>query len=151
MGVEDLSSAHRARRKMALRRRNNDRNGGVVVNKGGDDDDNDGRDFDVDVGLTWTLGESMVKMRKLITMSGLVLEREIVQRLQEVNPKTYIGTGKVGEVQALLRLINKELRWNGESSCCTVMFDAELTPGQQRVPKNAFNCKVIKNDFLGCR
>jgi GTP-binding protein HflX len=60
----------------------------------------------------------------------------------------YISTGKVGEAQALLRLINKELKQNGESSCCMVVFNAELTPGQQRVPKNAFNCKVIKNDFL---
>jgi GTP-binding protein HflX len=55
----------------------------------------------------------MIEMRKLIKTSGLVLEREIVQQLQEVNPKTYIGTGKVGEVQALLRLINKELKQNG--------------------------------------
>ncbi len=130
MGMEDLSSVHRARRKMALRRRNNDQNGGVIVDKGGDD--NDGCNFNVDVGLTWTLGESMVKMRKLITTSGLVLEGEIVQQLQEVNPKTYIGTGKVGEVQALLGLINKELKWNGKLSCCMVVFDAELTPGQQR-------------------
>jgi GTP-binding protein HflX len=29
-----------------------------------------------------------------------------------------------------------------------VVFDAKLTPGQQRVPENAFNCKVIENNFL---
>jgi GTP-binding protein HflX len=74
----------------------------------------------------------MVKMRELIKLSGLVLEGEIVQQLQEVNPKTYIGTGKVGEAQALLGSINEELERSGESSCCTVMFDAKLTLGQQR-------------------
>jgi GTP-binding protein HflX len=89
------------------------------------------------------LGESMVEMRELIKTSGLVLKGEIVQRLQEVNLKTYIGTRKVGEAQALLKLINKELKWNGKSSCCMVVFDAELMPGQHRAAENAFNCKVI--------
>ncbi len=122
----------RARMKVALRRRNDNQNGGVIVDEGRDGNDNDGRDFDVDVGLTWTLGESMVMMRELIKMSGLVLERKIIQQLQEVNPKTHIGTRKVGEAQALLGLINKELKRNGKLSCCTVVFDAKLMPGQQR-------------------
>jgi GTP-binding protein HflX len=91
----------------------------------------------------------MVKMCKLIKMFGLVLKGEIIQQLQEVNPKTYIGTGKVvEEAQALLKSINEELKQNGESLCCMAVFNGELMPGQQRVPKNAFNCKVIENDFL---
>ena len=40
VGVEDLSSARRVRRKMALRHRNDHQNGGVVVD-GGRDDNND--------------------------------------------------------------------------------------------------------------
>ncbi len=91
----------------------------------------------------------MVKMCKLIKMSGLVLKGEIIQRLQEVNPKTYIGTGKVvEEAQALLESINEELKQNGESLCCMAVFNGKLMPGQQRAPENAFNCKVIENDFL---
>jgi GTP-binding protein HflX len=90
----------------------------------------------------------MVEMRELIKTSGMVLEGEIIQRLQEVNPKTYIGTGKVGEAQALLNSINEKLERDGESSTCTVVFDAELTPGQQKALENAFNRKVIENDFL---
>jgi GTP-binding protein HflX len=146
--MEDVLSMHRARRKMALQHRNDNQNGGVVIDEGRDDDDNNGRGFDVNIGLTWTLGESMVKMGKLIKTSGLVLKGEIVQRLQEVNPKTYIGTGKVGEVQALLKLINKELKQNGKLLCCTVVFNTKLMPEQQRAPENPFNCKVIENDFL---
>ncbi len=99
---------------MALWRRNNNQNGGVVVIKGRDNNDNDGCNFDVNIGLTWMLGESMVKMRKLIKISGLVFEGGIVQQLQEVNSKMYIGTGKVGEAQALLGLINKELERKGK-------------------------------------
>jgi hypothetical protein len=132
VGVEGLSSAHRVRKKMALQHRNNDQNGGVVINEGGDDNNEHGRDFDVDIGLTWKLEKSMVEVRELIKMSGLVLEAEIVQQLQEVNSKMYIGTRKVGEVQALLGLINEELERNDELLCCTVMFNAKLMPGQQR-------------------
>ena len=71
---------------------------------------------------SYTLEESMVEMRELIKTSGLVLQGEITQRLQEVNPRTYIGTGKVKEAQALLDEINSKLEKSGESSCCTVVF-----------------------------
>ena len=70
---------------------------------------------------SYTLEESMVEMRELIKTSGLVLQGEITQRLQEVNPRTYIGTGKVTEAQALLDEINSKLEKSGES-CCTVVF-----------------------------
>ncbi|KAL7471830.1 hypothetical protein ACHAXS_012707 [Conticribra weissflogii] len=89
--------------------------------------------------LGFTLEESMTEMRELIKTAGLSLQGEITQRLQEVNPKTYIGTGKVKEAQELLEQVG----------CCTVVFDAELTPGQQKALENVFNRKVIENDFLG--
>lgn len=63
---------------------------------------------------------------------------EITQRLQEVNPKTYIGSGKVIEAKDLME----------EQGACTIVFDAELTPGQQKALENAFNKKMIQNDFL---
>ncbi|CAM9092274.1 unnamed protein product, partial [Heterosigma akashiwo] len=44
------------------------------------------------------------------------------QRLQEVNPRTYIGTGKVQEIKSMM----------STHSCKTVIFDDELSPGQQR-------------------
>lgn len=91
----------------------------------------------------------MVEMRELIQTSGLSLRGEITQRLQEVNPRTYIGTGKVKEAQTLIADINAELEKGGEGTCCTVVFDAELYPGQQKALENAFNTKVIENDFLG--
>jgi len=89
----------------------------------------------------FTLEESMTEMRELIRTAGMNCVGEITQRLQEVNPKTYIGTGKVKECDDLM----KE---NGED-CCTVIFDAELTPGQQKHLENAFNKKLLQNDFLG--
>jgi len=107
------------------------------------------RSDDVDFTLDFSLEESMIEMRELIKTAGLDLRGEITQRLQEVNPRTYIGTGKVVEVQNLLGELNTKLEREGLPPCCTVVFDAELTPGQQKALENAFNKKVIENDFLG--
>lgn len=109
-----------------------------------------GENFDTDdFNLDFSLEESMTEMRELIKTAGLQLRGEITQRLQEINPKTYIGTGKVVEAQHLLGEINEKFEKEGASPCCTVVFDAELTPGQQKALENAFNKKVIENDFLG--
>ncbi|KAL3792178.1 hypothetical protein HJC23_009642 [Cyclotella cryptica] len=127
IGVEDLSKVRR--NKKAARNSEN----------------LDADDFNLD----FSLEESMIEMRELIKTAGLQLRGEITQRLQEINPKTYIGTGKVVEAQTLLGKINEDFEKEGASPCCTVVFDAELTPGQQKALENAFNKKVIENDFLG--
>jgi len=87
----------------------------------------------------FTIEESMNEMRDLIRTCGLELVGTVTQRLNEINPKTYIGTGKVKETQELL----------AEMDSCTVVFDAELSPGQQKSLENAFNKQIIQNDFLG--
>jgi GTP-binding protein HflX len=85
----------------------------------------------------FTLHESMTEMKELIRTAGLDLCGEMTQRLQEVNPKTYIGTGKVLEVQELME----------QEGACTIVFDAELSPGQQKRLENAFNQKLLQDDF----
>ena len=52
---------------------------------------------------------------------------------------TYIGTGKLEEVREML----------DKHGSCTIVFDAELSPGQQKALENAFNKQIIQNDFLG--
>ena len=81
----------------------------------------------------------MNEMRDLIETVGMELVGEVTQRMNEVNPKTYIGTGKVKEAQTLLTDLDS----------CTVVFDAELTPGQQKSLENTFNKEILQNDFLG--
>ena len=93
---------------------------------------------DPDLEEPFTLEESMTEMRELLKTAGLELVGEITQRLHQVNPRTYVGTGKVEEANQLLQ----------QHDCCTIVFDAELTPGQQKHLENAFNRKVIENDFL---
>ena len=86
----------------------------------------------------FSLEESMIEMRELIRTAGLSLEGEIIQRQKEVNPKTYIGSGKVEEARQLME----------ENDCCTIVFDAELSPGQQKSLENIFNRNALQNDFL---
>jgi GTP-binding protein HflX len=132
VGVEDQS----ARRRDVRDRRNmpDDQDGyeqtAAPVQRNGKKNDD---------GVYFTLEESMTEMRELIKTSGLELVGEMIQRLNEIVPRTYIGTGKVIEVQELLK----------EKGSCTVIFDAELSPGQQRSLENAFNKDLLQNDFLG--
>ena len=87
----------------------------------------------------FTLEESMIEMRELVKTAGLSLEGEIIQRQKEVNPKTYIGSGKVEEARTLME----------EHDACTIVFDAELSPGQQKTLEKIFNRNALQNDFLG--
>ena len=86
----------------------------------------------------FSLEESMIEMRELIKTAGMSLEGEIIQRQKEVNPKTYVGSGKVEEARKLM----------DEEGCCTIVFDAELSPGQQKSLENIFNRNALQNDFL---
>ena len=87
----------------------------------------------------FSLEESLTEMRELIKTAGMTCVGEVTQRLNNPNPRTYVGTGKVKEIDELANSIK----------CSTVVFDAELTPGQQKQLENAFNKKILQNDFLG--
>lgn len=93
---------------------------------------------DAGADVYFTLEESMAEMRELVKTAGMEIVGEVTQRLNEVNPRTYVGTGKVKEASELLEKLN----------CNTVVFDGELTPGQQKALENAFNKKLLQNDFL---
>lgn len=92
--------------------------------------------------LYFTLEESLAEMRDLIDTAGLQIVEELTQRLQEPNPKTYIGSGKLAEALELAT----------QTKVSTIVFDAELTPAQQKGLENAFNKQVmqnLQNDFRG--
>ena len=82
----------------------------------------------LDVYNQFSLEESMVEMRELVSTAGMTVEREVSQRLNEPNPKTYIGTGKTKEIAEICK----------ETGVCTVVFDAELSPRQLKHLENAF-------------
>lgn len=71
------------------------------------------------------------------TAGGEVVKR-FVQRLDVPNPKTMIGSGKMKEVEDFVE----------EHEIGSVIFDDELTPGQQRNIEKQLRCKIIDRTSL---
>lgn len=71
------------------------------------------------------------------TAGGEVYKR-FTQRVDLPNPKTYIGSGKMAEVAAYVV----------EHGIGTVIFDDELTPGQQRNIERDLQCKILDRTSL---
>mmetsp|Transcript_8706 Transcript_8706/g.9620 ORF Transcript_8706/g.9620 Transcript_8706/m.9620 type:complete len:606 (-) Transcript_8706:64-1881(-) len=88
--------------------------------------------------IYFSLDESLAEMNELIRTAGMECVDVVTQNLQQVNPRTYIGTGKVKEIEEVMNKHN----------CNTVVFDAELSPGQQKALENNFNKELLQNDFM---
>lgn len=71
------------------------------------------------------------------TAGGEVLKR-FTQKMEMPNPKTFIGTGKMEEVQAFVEA----------NDVGTAIFDDELSPGQQRNIEKLLKCKIIDRTYL---
>jgi GTP-binding protein HflX len=68
---------------------------------------------------------------------GQVLQR-FVQKMQIPNPKTFIGSGKMAEVE----------NYVSENEVTTVVFDDELTPAQQGNIEKILRCKILDRTGL---
>ncbi|KAL4857010.1 GTPase HflX [Chlorella vulgaris] len=66
--------------------------------------------------------ESLEELGRLADTAGLEVTGSTFQMLEDVNPRTYIGTGKVQEIKAAV----------ANTGATTVIFDDELSPGQLR-------------------
>ena len=71
------------------------------------------------------------------TAGGETVKR-FVQRIDLPNPKTYIGSGKMLEVEAFV----------AEHEIGSVIFDDELTPAQQRNIERQLKCKILDRTTL---
>ncbi len=71
------------------------------------------------------------------TAGGEVLKR-FTQKLDVPNPKTFIGTGKMEEVQLFVE----------ENEVGTVIFDDELTPAQQKNIEHILKVKILDRTGL---
>ena len=71
------------------------------------------------------------------TAGGEVLKR-FTQKLDVPNPKTFIGTGKMEEVQQYVQ----------ENEVGTVIFDDELTPAQQKNIERILKAKILDRTGL---
>ena len=71
------------------------------------------------------------------TAGGEVIKR-FFQKLERPNPKTFLGTGKMDEINYYIK----------ENSISTVIFDDELSPSQQKNISKILDCKVLDRTNL---
>lgn len=69
----------------------------------------------------WSLESSMAELGRLAETAGAVVVATTSQRLEKVNPRTFVGSGKAEEIAELCRAHAIDL----------VVLDDELTPSQQ--------------------
>ena len=72
-----------------------------------------------------------------LTAGGKVVKR-YTQRIQAPNPKTFIGSGKMAEIEAFVK----------ENEIDSVIFDDELSPVQQRNIEKQLRCKILDRTGL---
>ncbi len=72
--------------------------------------------------------ESLAELELLAEAAGLTVVGQATQRLRTPDPKTFLGSGKVSEVQSLVE----------ETQADIVLFDDELSPRHQRELEQVF-------------
>jgi len=72
-----------------------------------------------------------------ITAGGIV-NKIFTQKLNNPNPKTFIGEGKINEIRDYIK----------DHKVKTVIFDDELTATQERNISKIFNCKILDRTNL---
>ncbi|WP_149205781.1 GTPase HflX [Flavobacterium johnsoniae] len=71
------------------------------------------------------------------TAGGEVIKR-FSQKMERPNPKTFVGTGKIDEINLFVK----------ENKISTVIFDDELTPSQQKNISRIIDCKILDRTNL---
>ena len=71
------------------------------------------------------------------TAGGEVIKR-FSQKMERPNPKTFVGTGKIDEINLFVK----------ENAISTVIFDDELTPSQQKNISRIIDCKILDRTNL---
>ena len=71
------------------------------------------------------------------TAGGEVIKR-FSQKMERPNPKTFMGTGKIEEINLFVK----------ENDISTLIFDDELTPSQQKNISKIIDCKILDRTNL---
>jgi len=89
--------------------------------------------------LEWSIDDSLDELAQLAWTAGVQVQGRATQRLEKINPATYIGAGKVEEIKEL----------TDDLQCDIVIFDDELSPRQQRELEKALDrAKIIDRTAL---
>ncbi len=82
--------------------------------------------------------EYLDELEFLTYTAGGEVTKRFIQRMDLPNPKTYIGSGKMEEVEAYVKA----------NEIGSVIFDDELTPAQQRNIEKQLRCKILDRTSL---
>ena len=82
--------------------------------------------------------ESIAELQRLAETAGVAVAGKALQAIRRVNPATFIGSGKVDDVRALVRQLNANV----------AVFDDGLSPAQQRNLEKSLEVKVIDRSQL---
>jgi GTP-binding protein HflX len=82
--------------------------------------------------------ESLEELAELATTAGGLVIGEGVQKMESLNPATFIGKGKAEEFADYCK----------QHGVDTVIFDDELSPAQSRNLEKVFNCKILDRTAL---
>lgn len=85
-----------------------------------------------------TVKDYLNELEFLAETAGAITLKRFVQRIESVNPSTYIGSGKVQEIGEFVSANNADI----------VIFDDDLSPSQLRNLEKAFGCRVLDRTNL---
>ncbi|UOK43091.1 MULTISPECIES: GTPase HflX [Flavobacterium] len=84
------------------------------------------------------LNEYLDELEFLTFTAGGEVVKRFSQKMDKPNPKTFVGTGKMEEINLYIK----------ENDVATVIFDDELTPAQQKNITKILDCKVLDRTNL---
>ena len=82
--------------------------------------------------------EYLDELEFLTKTAGAIPEKRFVQKLESINKRTFVGTGKLNEI----------IEYVNENEIDTVIFDDELTPTQLRNIEKDLKCKILDRTHL---
>ena len=84
------------------------------------------------------LREYLDELEFLTVTAGGQVQKRFSQKMEQPNPKTFLGTGKMEEINLYTR----------EHNISTVIFDDELSPSQQKNISKILDCKILDRTNL---
>ena len=84
------------------------------------------------------LNEYLDELEFLTFTAGGEVVKRFWQKMDKPNPKTFLGTGKIDEINHFVK----------ENDISTLIFDDELTPSQQKNISKIIDCKILDRTNL---
>ena len=84
------------------------------------------------------LNEYLDELEFLTYTAGGEVVKRFSQKMDKPNPKTFVGTGKIDEINYYVI----------DNAISTIIFDDELTPSQQKNISKIINCKILDRTNL---